>query len=276
MSLKDKLLAESSEKLGAVDVELDSIFESVQLDEAVKENVSTAFEQAVRSAAITLAESHIIDIASSAETQLAEGIEAARVEVETKLYEDADKFLTHLGKEWLKENALQVKTNIKSELFESFASGLKELFIENNVSVPEEQVDVIDELNAELDESTAEIKSLFDKNLALEEQISSLKKEKAISEATAGLTESQKEKVLSLVEGLEYGDSYSPKLSAIVEMVANSGQKEQKPIQEQALNIDESAAAVNFEPEVIVEQNDNKQANNSMAAYLAAASRMSS
>lgn len=276
MSLKDKLLAESSEKLGAVAVELDSIFESVQLDEAVKENVSTAFEQAVRSAAITLAESHIADIASSAETQLAEGIEAARVEVETKLYEDADKFLTHLGKEWLKENALQVKTNIKSELFESFASGLKELFIENNVTVPEEQVDVIDELNAELDESTAEIKSLFDKNLALEEQISSLKKEKAISEATAGLTESQKEKVLSLVEGLEYGDSYSPKLSAIVEMVANSGQKEQKPIQEQALNIDESAAAVNFEPEVIVEQNDNKQANNSMAAYLAAASRMSS
>lgn len=276
MSLKDKLLAESSEKLGAVAVELDSIFESVQLDEAVKENVSTAFEQAVRSAAITLAESHIADIASSAETQLAEGIEAARVEVETKLYEDADKFLTHLGKEWLKENALQVKTNIKSELFESFASGLKELFIENNVSVPEEQVDVIDELNAELDESTAEIKSLFDKNLALEEQISSLKKEKAISEATAGLTESQKEKVLSLVEGLEYGDSYSPKLSAIVEMVANSGQKEQKPIQEQALNIDESAAAVNFEPEVIVEQNDNKQTNNSMAAYLAAASRMSS
>lgn len=276
MSLKDKLLAESSEKLGAVAVELDSIFESVQLDEAVKENVSTAFEQAVRSAAITLAESHIADIASSAENQLAEGIEAARVEVETKLYEDADKFLTHLGKEWLKENALQVKTNIKSELFESFATGLKELFIENNVSVPEEQVDVIDELNAELDESTAEIKSLFDKNLALEEQISSLKKEKAISEATAGLTESQKEKVLSLVEGLEYGDSYSPKLSAIVEMVANSGQKEQKPIQEQALNIDESAAAVNFEPEVIVEQNDNKQANNSMAAYLAAASRMSS
>lgn len=276
MSLKDKLLAESSEKLGAVAVELDSIFESVQLDEAVKENVSTAFEQAVRSAAITLAESHIADIASSAETQLAEGIEAARAEVETKLYEDADKFLTHLGKEWLKENALQVKTNIKSELFESFASGLKELFIENNVSVPEEQVDVIDELNAELDESTAEIKSLFDKNLALEEQISSLKKEKAISEATAGLTESQKEKVLSLVEGLEYGDSYSPKLSAIVEMVANSGQKEQKPIQEQALNIDESAAAVNFEPEVIVEQNDNKQTNNSMAAYLAAASRMSS
>ena len=96
MSLKDKLLAESSEKLGAVAVELDSIFESVQLDEAVKENVSTAFEQAVRSAAITLAESHIADIASSAETQLAEGIEAARVEVETKLYEDADKFLTHL------------------------------------------------------------------------------------------------------------------------------------------------------------------------------------
>lgn len=276
MSLKDKLLAESSEKLGAVAVELDSIFESVQLDEAVKENVSTAFEQAVRSAAIALAESHINDIASSAENQLAEGIETARVEVETKLYKDADKFLTHLGKEWLKENALQVKTNIKSELFESFASGLKELFIENNVSVPEEQVDVIDELNAELDESTAEIKSLFDKNLALEEQISSLKKEKAISEATAGLTESQKEKVLSLVEGLEYGDSYSPKLSAIVEMVANSGQKEQKPIQEQALNIDESAAAVNFEPEVIVEQNDNKQANNSMAAYLAAASCMSS
>lgn len=276
MSLKDKLLAESSEKLGAVVVELDSIFESVQLDESVKTNVATAFETAVRSAAVALAESHIVEMAASADTQLQEGIEAASVAAEAKLYEDADKFLTHLGKEWLKENALPVKTSIKAELFESMTVGLKELFIENNINVPDEQVDVIDELNTELDESTAEIKSLFDKNLALEEQISSLKKEKALSEATAGLTESQKEKVLSLVEGLEYGDNYAPKLSAIVEMVASSAKKDQNPIQEQALNIDESAAAVNFEPEVIVEQNDNKQTNNSMAAYLAAASRISS
>lgn len=275
MSLKDKLLAESSEKLGAVVVELDSIFESVQLDESVKTNVATAFETAVRSSAIALAESHINDIAASAESQLQEGIESARVAVENKLYEDADKFLTHLGKEWLKENELQIKSNIKAELFESVTSSLKELFIEHNISVPEEQVNVIDELNAELDESTVEIKSLFDKNLALEEQISSLKKEKALSEATTGLTESQKEKVLSLVEGLEYGDNYAPKLSAIVEMVASSTKKDNS-IQEQALNIDESAAAVNFEPEIIVEQNGNKQANNSMAAYLAAASRMSS
>lgn len=273
MSLKDKLLAESSEKLGAVVVELDSIFESVQLDESVKTNVATAFETAVRSAAIALAESHIGEIASTAQSQLDEGIEAARVATEAKLYEDADKFLTHLGKEWLAENALQVKTSIQAELFESMTEGLKELFIENNISVPDEKVDVIAELNSNLDESTAEIKTLFDKNMALEEQLNSMRKEKAISEATMDLTLSQKEKVLSLVEGMDYGTGYATKLSAIVDMVANSGKKDETSIQEQALNIDESAAAVNFEPEVINVQE--KQTNDPMAAYLAAASRMS-
>ncbi|AAQ81479.1 gp22 [Aeromonas phage 31] len=274
MSLKDKLLAESSEKLGAVAVELDSIFESVQLDDSVKANVSTAFEQSVRSAAIKLAESHINDMASSAETQLAEAVETARVASETKLYEDADKFLTHLGKTWLAENKQAVQTSIKAELFESMTIGLKELFIENNISVPDEQVNVVAELNTDLDEATAEVKSLFDKNLALEEQVASLQKEKALSEATMDLTMSQKEKVLNLVEGLEFGDKFAGKLSAIVEMVTASNQKTQEELQEQALNIDESAAAVNFEPEAINEQKE-KQANDPMAAYLAAASRMS-
>ncbi|UYD57636.1 capsid assembly scaffolding protein [Aeromonas phage B614] len=275
MSLKDKLLAESSEKLGAVAVELDSIFESVQLDESVKANVSTAFEQAVRAAAVTLAESHVNEIAESAEARLAEGVEAAGAAAEAKLYEDADKFLSHLGNTWLAENKQAVQTSIKAELFESMTIGLKELFIENNVSVPDEQVNVVAELETELDETTAEVKSLFDKNLALEEQIAALQKEKALSEATMDLTESQKEKVLNLVEGLEFGDKFTGKLSAIVEMVTASSAKTDTGLQESALNIDESAAAVNFEPEVVINEQKEKQANDPMAAYLAAASRMS-
>ncbi|UOX40549.1 head scaffolding protein [Aeromonas phage GomatiRiver_11] len=274
MSLKNKLLAESSEKLGSVAVELDSIFESVQLDESVKANVSTAFEQAVRAAAVTLAESHINEMAESAEVQLAEGIEAAKVASETKLYEDADKFLTHLGKTWLTENKQAVQSNIKAELFESMTVGLKTLFVENNISIPDEQVDVVAELNAELDESALEIKAMFDKNLALEEQIAGLKRVSVMNEATAGLTDSQRDKVTALVEGLDYTEGFQAKLGAIVEMVVGSTEKQPKTLDESVVNIDEAAAAANFEPEVL-DESQKSNPNDPMAAYLKAAARLS-
>ncbi|QBX32853.1 prohead core protein [Aeromonas phage Asfd_1] len=275
MSLKKKLLAESSEKLGAVAVELDSIFESVQLDESVKANVSTAFEQAVRAAAVTLAESHIEEMATSAETQLAEGVEAARVASESKLYEDADKFLTHLGKTWLEENKQTIQSNIKADLFESMTIGLKALFVENNISIPDEQVDVVAELNAELDENAVEIKSMFDKNLALEEQIAGLKRVSVMNEATAGLTDSQRDKVTALVEGLDYTEGFQAKLGAIVEMVVGSTEKADKNLDESTtVNIDEAAAAANFEPEIL-DESQKSNSNDPMAAYIKAAARLS-
>lgn len=267
--LKTQLLAEANEKIAGVAVELDGIFESVELSDEVKASFSTVFEQVVKAKAVELAESHLNSMAEIADAKVVELTEAGITDVKTKLYEDADKFLTHIGEEWLKENKVAVDNGIKSRMVESMVLGLKELFVEHNIVVPEDQVNVVEELEVELDESKVEIKSLFDKNIELTEEVNSLKQAATLKEATTELTESQKEKVLSLVEGLDYNDTYSTKLSAIVEMVVASTQA---VVEESAININESAAGANFEPEQI--QEETKQEVNPMAKYLSAATRL--
>jgi len=210
--LKDQLLAEA--KNITASVELDGIFESVELSDEVKANFSTVFEQTVKAKAVELAESHINKIADDAEAKVAELTEAAKAENAAELLENADKFLSHIASQWLQENKLAVDNGIKARMLESMVGGLKELFVEHNVSIPEDEVDVVAELEGELEESKAEVASLFGKNVELTEQVAVMKRETALKEATADLTESQKEKVMSLVEGLDYNDAYSTKLGA--------------------------------------------------------------
>lgn len=268
--LKSQLLAEAQKIETAV--VLDGIFESVSLSEEVKANFSTVFEQTVKAKAVELAMSHITEMAEKAEVKLAELVEAAKAENQTELMENADKFLSHIAATWLAENKLAVENGIKSRMCESMISGLKELFVEHNIIVPEESVDVVAELESELDESKAEISSLFDKNVALTEEIANLKREATLKEATRDLTDSQKEKVMGLVEGLNYDDAYSGKLTAIVEMVVASSEKPES----NTVNISEAATeaeASNFTAEVEELKEENKPST-SMAQYLNAARRL--
>lgn len=269
--LKEQLIAEAQE-IDAT-VELDSVFESVELSPEVKANFSTVFEASVKKHAVKLAESHIEKIAESAEVRLAEGIEAAQAESEAALTEAASKYFDHLAKEWLTENKLAVDKGIKANLFESMLIGMKELFVEHNVVVPEESVDVVAEMEEELSEATAEATKLFEANVNLNSQISSLKRVAAITEATRELTESQKESVSSLTEGMDYSDAFNGKLSAIVEMVKASKEKD-NTITEGVINTSEDdAAKLNFISEAVDEKTI--KAPSTMDQYILGASRLS-
>ncbi|QDH49198.1 prohead core protein [Pantoea phage Phynn] len=227
--LKEQLLAEAQELDSAV--ELDSILESVQLSDEVKSNFTTVFEQAVKAGAVKLAESHINQISERADELVEAQVEQRSTEIENRLYEDANKYFDHIAEEWLKENKEAVTRDIKADLFESMIMGMKELFVEHNVIVPEDQVDVVEELEDELAENQAEVSRLFESNQALTGTINSMKRESAIAEATKNLSETQIEKVTSLIEGLQYSDKFESKLGAIVEMVAIK--PEVTPVQEQ-------------------------------------------
>ncbi|WCZ66382.1 prohead assembly (scaffolding) protein [Yersinia phage MHG19] len=271
--LKEQLIAEAANL--AVDVELDSIFESVGLSDEVKANFSTVFEQSVKTNAAKIAESHINNIIEKAETYTAEMIEEAVTENEKSLTENASKFFDHLAKEWMAENKLAVERGLKAELFESMFSGLKELFVEHNVVVPEESVDVVAEMEEELTESQEELKNLFETKVELERTIAGMKRESAIKESTSDLTESQKEKVSALVEGLAYSDSFDGKLNAIVEMVKAS--KEKTVVTEGAKptdinTTDNDTAGLNFISEA-AETTDNAD-DAEMAMYTRAATRL--
>lgn len=246
--LKEQLIAEA-QKIDA-SVALDSIFESVNISPEAKETFGTVFEATVKQHAVKLAESHIAKIAEKAEEEVEKNKEEAEEKAEKKIAEQASKFIDHLAKEWLAENKLAVDKGIKAELFESMLGGLKELFVEHNVVVPEESVDVVAEMEEELQEHKEESARLFEELNMRDAYINYVQREVALSESTKDLTESQKEKVSALVEGMDYSDAFSSKLSAIVEMVKKSN-KDESTITESINTPDTEAAGLNFVTEAV-------------------------
>ncbi|ENM4226219.1 prohead core protein [Escherichia coli] len=267
--LKEQLIAEA-QKIDA-SVALDSIFESVNISPEAKETFGTVFEATVKQHAVKLAESHIAKIAEKAEEEVEKNKEEAEEKAEKKIAEQASKFLDHLAKEWLTENKLAVDKGIKAELFESMLGGLKELFVEHNVVVPEESVDVVAEMEEELQEHKEESARLFEELNKRDAYINYVQREVALSESTKDLTESQKEKVSALVEGMDYSDEFSSKLSAIVEMVKKSN-KDESTITEGINTPDTEAAGLNFVTEA-VEDKAAPGAEDIVSVYAKVASR---
>ena len=216
MSLKDQLIAESRNIETAV--ELDSVFESVELNEDTKTKFSAVFESAVKARALTLAESHIEAISARAD-ELVE----SRVEEEvSELNESVNTYFDHLVESWKEDNKVALENGMKIDLFESLLGSMKAVFVEHNIEVPAESVNVVAEMEAELAESVVEMNKLVKGNSVLKEELNTLKMTDAVKSATVDLTESQKEKVSTLIEGTKFDDKFQGKLTAIVEMVSAS------------------------------------------------------
>ena len=260
--IKEQLLKEAQNI--ETSVALNSVFESVELSPDVKANFSTVFEATVKQEAVKLAESHIKAIAEKAEEEVEKAKEDAEEKADKKLAEQASKFLDHLAKEWLAENQIAVDKGIKADLFESMLGGLKELFVEHNVVVPEESVDVV----AEMEEELAEHKEETERDA----YINYVQRETAINESVKDLTESQKEKVIGLVEGMDYSDAFGTKLTAIVEMVKGST-KEEAAITESINTVDNDAAGLNFVAEAVDTTTTQVEQNSNVSLYAKVASR---
>lgn len=266
--LKDQLLKEAQNIEASV--ELDSVFESVELSPEVKANFSTVFEATVKRQAVKLAESHIQAIAERAEQEVEKGKEEAEEKAEEKLKESASKFFDYLASEWLQENQIAVDKGIKADLFESMFSGLKELFVEHNVTLPAESVDVVAELEEALAEEQETTAKLFTERAELAAEISGIKRDQMIKESTSELTEAQKDKVAELVEGIEFTDSFGSKLTSIVTMVKGSVKDTSGAINESVINkTEDDAAKLNFVTEEVKENKAEKTSPN-MNAYIAA------
>lgn len=269
--LKDILLNEA--KNIEASVALDSIFESVELSPGVKAKFETVFEATVKKHALDLAESHINAIAEKAEEKLKDAKEEAEEKAEKKLTESASRFLNHIAQEWMAENQVPIDRSIKAELFESMFAGMKELFVEHNVVVPEESVDVVAEMEEELAEQKEETARLFEEVSKRDSYINYVQRETTINEAIVNLTDVQKEKVKSLTEGMDYSDEFSSKVGSIVEMV--SGFTENPVVAESVINTtDKEADGLNFITEAHEDTKPAKQPS-MMDLYTAHAARIS-
>ena len=181
-----------------IDDDLSKISEALDLSDENAEKAKTIFKAAVSS--------KLAEIKESLDAQYQAELKTTVDTVKADLAEGVDKYLTYCAEEWTKENELAIERGLRSEMTENFIEGLKTLFVEHYVDVPEDKYDVIDELANRLEEMEAKLDGEVSNNMAIVEELETLKRANVISGASKDLTDSQKEKLSSLAEGVDYKD----------------------------------------------------------------------
>ena len=167
-----------------------------RLSEEFRLKAATIFEAAVTAKVNAEVEA----LTEAFESTLTEEVE----KIQTELAEKVDDYLTYAAESWMKENALQIEHGIKTEMAESFFNGLKGLFLEHNFTVPEEKFNLLDGMVEEIDDMEAKLNEQIDANVALNKRIGEFVKMEIVNECAVGLAETQKEKLASLAEGVEF------------------------------------------------------------------------
>ena len=208
----EEVVAETTEvEEFSVEEDVNALLTGEELSEEFKEKTKTIFEAAVKS---KIAE-ETKKIEETFEARFTEQVET----VKSELAEKMDKFLTYVAEEWKKENEIELHNGIKLEMMQSFMDGMKNLFEENYVQLPEEKYDVMQEMTDKLDEMEAKLNEQIETNMSLNGKVNSFVKESIVTEVSKGLADTQAEKFASLAEGVEFEseESFKSKLETIKE-----------------------------------------------------------
>jgi hypothetical protein len=179
-----------------VEEDVKALFGNEDLSEEFKERAKTVFETALKSKVQEAAGM----IYARYEKALEENVSA----IHSELIERVDSYLEYVSSEWLTENALQIERGLKSELSESFMTGLKGLFEEHYVEIPEEKYNVLESMVDKLDEMESKLNEQIERNVQLTHRLSESVSESIFYEVARGLAETQKEKLANLAESVEF------------------------------------------------------------------------
>jgi exonuclease VII large subunit len=140
-------------------------------------------------------------------------------EVKEALAQRVDSYLEYVSDEWFQENALAVETGLKTEMTESFLSGMKELFEAHYVTIPEDKYDVLESMVEKLDEMETKLNEQIEKNVSLNKRLAESVAEGILDQVSEGLAQTQKEKLASLAESVEFEseEEYREKLEMLKE-----------------------------------------------------------
>ena len=198
-----------------VSEDVDALLSGEELSEEFQEKARTIFEAALRSKVEEIKEGMIAAYDEAYEQRLVEEV----TEMKTALEERVDSYLEYVADEWVTENRLAIESGLKSEMTESFMAGMKNLFEEHYVSVPEEKYDVLESMVEKLDEMETKLNEQIEKNIALSSRLSESVADGIFDEVAEGLALSQKEKLASLAESVEFesGEKYREKLEMLKE-----------------------------------------------------------
>ena len=194
-----------------VDEDLNALIAGEELSEEFQEKARTIFETAIKTKVSELKE----ELKKEYEQSLTEEVKAIKEEIEDR----ADAYLEYVADEWMEENALAVEHGLKTEMTESFLTGMKSLFEDHYVTIPEEKYDVLNSMVEKLDEMEDKLNEQINKNVALTKRLSESTADVILADVSEGLAVSQKEKLASLAENVEFDseETYREKLGTLRE-----------------------------------------------------------
>ena len=248
---KKDMKEESEEDLIDVSADVEALTKDEDLSEDFKAKAATIFEAAVNSKV----KEAKMKLKAGYEEKLKEEIEVKKAE----LVEKVDSYLNYVVEEWMKENELALERGIKGEIAEDFISGLKKLFEDHYIDVPDEKYDVLEDQASKIEDLEKKLNETIEKNVDLKKQNSIFEAKHIIAEQASDLADTSKEKFFKLTEEIEYSDAEDFKTKVATIKESYFGKKSETSEQ-----LDDVAAG---------SSTDNVDLSNAMAAYTAAISK---
>ena len=268
----EEVVAEAQEKilysrkdLTADEIELDTesdiqAIAGEELSEDFKEKAKGIFEAAVKSKVVEEVNKRVTQI----EEEYLEEIEQSTKNFQAEMVEKVDNYLNYVVEEWMKENELAIEKGIRNELTEDFMNGLRNLFKEHYIDVPEEKIDIVDDLFEKVEELEDKLNEQIEKNVELKTNLKESTKESLINDVCVDLADTQKQKISDLSEGVEFEneEQFKAKLTML---------KESYFPQTDVVQSEDVVEETTLTPEELNEEIENVQAESreaSMQAYL--------
>lgn len=212
-----EFVAEGSEESVLEDYEVDmsedieALFAGEELSEEFKEKAKTIFEAAVKS--------KLEEELAVLEEAYAATLEEQVAAINESLTENVDDYLNYVVEQWVSDNEVAIESGLRTELMEDFVSGMRNLFAEHYIDIPEEKVSVVEEMASKVEELEAKLNEEIERNVALNRMLNEAHVNDALDAACDGLTVTQAEKLKSLAEGIEYSDAseYAQKVMTLRE-----------------------------------------------------------
>ena len=194
-----------------IEDDVNALLGGEELSEEFRERAKVVFEAALNS--------KVSEIQAKLEEENQEKINEAKAEMRTSLTERVDSYLEYVSDEWISENQLAIEHGLKTEMTESFLGGMKSLFEEHYVSIPEDKYDVLENMVEKLDDMESKLNEQMEKNITLNKRLGESVASGILESVSDGLAATQKEKLASLAESVEFGseEEYREKLEVLKE-----------------------------------------------------------
>ena len=207
----EEVVAEEETEEYDIDEDVNALLGGEELSEEFREKAKVVFEAALNS--------KVAEIQEALETQYGEALDEARQELKGELTERVDSYLEYVAQEWMTENELAIEHGLKTEMTESFLGGMKSLFEEHYVTIPEDKYDVLESMVEKLDDMETKLNEQIDANITLNKRLAESTQDVILDQISEGLAATQKEKLASLAESVEFDseNEYREKLETLKE-----------------------------------------------------------